>query len=384
MANAIQRRHSDLRRLRECRLREGKRDLFEREMADLFADRSVDLRDFHVRPLFEAMVDDGHELVQNHYAPNMSGGYQVQEASDAVQTSMFPNIMGQYLFNAILRAYESPEFIGDRLVSKMSTMLSGEKIPGISPIGDVVEVVNEGQPYPNAVFGENWIETPETIKRGLIVDVTKEAIFFDKTGLILIRAAEVGNAVGLNREKRILDVVFGLVSVYKRNGGAVEATYQSDNTVTTTPLTDYTSLDAADNKFAAMTDPDTGEPIVLTPNLLVVPTALRNTANRIKSAFMTNVTASARETRVGSNSLNYNWDILTSPYVKQRTSSDTTWFYGDFPGAFVYSENWPMRVEQENASSAQAFDRDIVQRYKASERGAAGAMERKKVLKGTA
>jgi len=384
MSNAIQRRHNDLRRLRECRLREGRRDLFEREMADLFADRSVSLSDFHVRPMFEAMVDDGHELVSNHYAPNMSGGYQVQEASDAVSTSMFPNIMGQYLFNAILRAYEAPEFIGDSLVSKMGTMLSGEKIPGISPIGDQVEVVNEGQPYPNAVFGENWIETPETIKRGLIVDVTKEAVFFDKTGLVLKRAGEVGQAIGLNREKRILDVVLGLVSTYKRNGGAVEATYQSDNTVTTTPLTDYTSLDAADTKFSAMLDPDTGEPIVLTPKVLIVPPALRNTANRIKSAFMTNITNSSRETRVGSNSLNYDWKIITSPYVKQRTSSDTTWFYGDFDGAFVYSENWPMRVEQENASSAQAFDRDIVQRYKASERGAAGVFERRKVLKGTA
>ena len=35
--------------------------------------------------------------------------------------------------------------------------------------------------------------TPQTAKRGFIVPVTKEAIFFDRTNLVLQRAAEVGD-----------------------------------------------------------------------------------------------------------------------------------------------------------------------------------------------
>ena len=37
-------------------------------------------------------------------------------------------------------------------------------------------------------FGEDYIETPSTTKRGFIVPVTKEAIFFDRTHLVLSRA----------------------------------------------------------------------------------------------------------------------------------------------------------------------------------------------------
>ena len=47
-------------------------------------------------------------------------------------------------------------------------------------------------PYPHLGFGEDYIETPSTTKRGFIVPVTKEAIFFDRTHLILSRAAEAG------------------------------------------------------------------------------------------------------------------------------------------------------------------------------------------------
>ena len=58
-------------------------------------------------------------------------------------------------------------------------------------------------PYPNVGLGEDYIETPSTTKRGFIVPVTREAIFFDRTHLILQRAAEVGEVLGLNKEKRL-------------------------------------------------------------------------------------------------------------------------------------------------------------------------------------
>lgn len=383
MPKVVTKRHNDLRRLRESRTKEGKLRQFLEEMAEIFLDPATDLADFRVRPLFEALVDDGHELVQNHFGPG-EGGFRFQEAADAVNTSLFGNIMGQYLYSAVLRQYQKPELIGDMLVAVQPTNLSGEKIPGLGEIGDVVEVVNEGQPYPHAVFGENWIETPETIKRGLIVDITKEAVFFDRTGQILQRAGRVGDWIGVNREKRILDVVLGISTVYRRNGGSYEATYQSDNTTASNALVDWTSLDTADQKYMSITDPDSGEPIVATANVMIVPPALRNTANRIRNATMTGQTTSSRETRVAGNSLNQGFEVYSNQYVKLRTSSDSTWFYGDPKAAFVYQQNWPLTVEQEGANSHEAFERDIVARYKASERGAAGVMERRYMLKATA
>ena len=45
--------------------------------------------------------------------------------------------------------------------------------------------MHPGMPYPHLGFGEDYIETPSTTKRGFIVPVTKEAIFFDRTHLVL-------------------------------------------------------------------------------------------------------------------------------------------------------------------------------------------------------
>lgn len=372
--------------MRESYQREGRQAEFASHMGAIFADASVDLADFRLRPLFEALVDDGHELVQNHFGPGESG-FNLMEA---VNTKMFANIQGQYLYNAMLRAYRMPELIGDSLVTKMSSVEVSERIPGVTAIGDQIEVVQEGDPYGRAVTTERWVDTPPTIKRGLIVDVTKEAVFFDKTNLILNECSQVGRYIAINRERRILDVVLGISTVYKRNGGAAVATYQSDNISASNPLVDFTSLNTADQKFNALVDPDTGEPIVTTPDTLICPPALRNTASRIRGAASTNNHSNNNagtpdvETMVNGASLNQSFNIASNQYVKERTSSDTSWFYGTPKQAFVYMENWGLKVESEGANSAEAFERDVVARYKASERGAAGVMERLGNLKATA
>lgn len=394
MISAMARRHNEIRRMRESYTREKTPHRFVNAMAELFADRSVNLGDFSIRKLFEACVDDGYELVQNHFDPSGGGGVRLLEATGAVNTAMFAATQGQYLYNAILRSYQMPELIGDMLVTVINSKESGEKIPGVSEIGDEVEVVGEGKPYPTAAVAENWIQTPETIKRGLMINLTKEVIFFDKTGQILQRAANIGRTIAINREKRILDVALGISTVYSRNGAAVEATYGSDNTSTSNPLVDWTSVDTADTKFSEITDPDTGEPIVITANTMVVPFSKGNTARRILNATMTNSTyrpnAAAgtpntdRETRLNGNGLNQSFNILSNQYVKQRTSSDTTWFYGNPKEAFVYMQNWPLTVEQEGENGHLAFSNDIVARFKASERGAAGVLERRYMLKATA
>ena len=85
-------------------------------------------------------------------------------------------------------------------------------------------------PYPNLGFGEDYIETPSTTKRGFIVPVTKEAIFFDRTHLVLSRAAEVGELLGLNKEKRLVDLVIGATNNYKWKGTAYN-TYQAADAV---------------------------------------------------------------------------------------------------------------------------------------------------------
>lgn len=388
MVKGTQKLHQDIRRMRESFEKQRQPMKFVEQMGKLFADPSTNLGDFRIRGLFEACVPDGREYIETYFRPH-AGGY-LQEAGDAVSTAMFATIQGQFLYNAILRAYQMPELIGDMLCRTMNSVEVSERIPGVTALGDQVEVVNEGDPYARAVTTERWVDTPDTIKRGLMVEVTKEAVFFDKTNLILQEASNVGRYIAINRERRILDVVLGISTVYRRNGAAATATYSTDNTSTSNALVDYVSLNTADTKYAGLTDPDTGEPIVSTPSHLIVPPALRNTAMRIQNAIQTNYNTNAsagtanRETRVGGDSLNHSWQIASNQYVKERTTSDTTWFYGNPMEAFVYMQNWPLTVQQEGANGPEAFERDIVARYKASERGAPGVMERLYMLKATA
>lgn len=377
--------YRELQSLREAAQQERNPEVMESLAEDvtvMVTDESKELETLSLRRLYESCVADGAASLQD-MDPNYRGMSRYREAADAVNTALFAHTMGQIIYTQMLKAYQMPELIGEKLVTIQQTNFSGEKLPGVTEIGDEVEIVNEGQPYPRALVGEFYIETPETIKRGVVVDVTKEALFFDRTNLIMQRASNVGKFIAINREKRILDVVLGISTVYKRNGAAAIATYGADNTVSSNALIDWTDLDAAETKFSAITDPDTGEPIVITANTLIVPPALRISAQRIANATMTGRTNGENETRNGGPSLLQNFTIASNQYVRQRSGSDTTWFYGNPKEAFVYMENFPLTVISNTENAYASFERDIVSQSKASERGAAGVMERRYMMKCT-
>jgi hypothetical protein len=382
--DAKTRRHQELRRLYEAAVRDQNPGRFMSDFQESLRGDAADLATrWSLRQLFEQFVPDGREAA-NMLRPSSGGGYQIQESAELVDTSQFANIIGQIMYTATLQGFNQPGLIGDQLVEVIQTQFSGERIPGVGRLGDDLDIVNEGGEYPNAVLGEEYVDTPETIKRGLILNVTREAIYFDRTGVLMSECGRVGERVGVNREKRIIDVVTGISTVYRRNGAAAVATYAADNTVTNT-LADWTSIDTVAQKFNALTDPVTGEPISIDIKTIVVPKALEMLANRIMTATMTRQATNTgnNQTYVNGNSVMGSPSVLTGQYVKQRTASDSTWFAGDPKAAFVYMQNWPLTVTQSDENSEVGFTRDIVARFKASERGAAGVRERLKMAKCT-
>lgn len=338
--------------------------------------------DFSIREIAEGIK--GREWVRSL---REEGGYHLQEAGDAVSTIAFSNIIGQVLYSQIKQAYDKAPVIGDQLVTteKVNTLRS-EKIPGITQIGDDSEVVNEGKPYPEVGVSQEYIETPESTKRGLIVRVTKEAIIEDKTSLLLQRCSDVGEAIRIKKDKRIVDVALGVTNTYSWNGTAVNTYLASGNWVnikSSNALEDWTDIDAAEQLFDAMTDPYTGEAIEVMPDTLVVPRALLYTAKRVVSAteIRTSTNSAATETHSANPVQNYN--IISAARVKAATSSDSTWFIGNFKKAFGYREVWPLTVVQAPANSPMDFDRDIVTAYKASECGTPYVKEPRYVVKNT-
>jgi len=315
------------------------------------------------------------------------------EAGEAVDTTAFSNITGQVIYAQIMRAYSQEEFILSQLVETIPTRLDGERIPGIGRIRDDVAEVPPGMPYPSVGLSEDYIETPTTTKRGFIVPVTREAIFFDRTHLILQRAAEVGEILGLNKEKRLIDLLVGQTNNYKWKGVEYSTYYASGdggpwvNELAGNELVDWTNVDAAEQLFNEILDPNTGEPVLLRANTVLVMPACRHTANRVFHATEIHYSSGDSQT-VSPNPLR-SYSVHDSRLAYRRILAAGTaaaeakkwWFMGHFRRAFAYMENWPITVTQAPLNSEAEFNQDIVMRFKASERGAAAVINPRFVVK---
>ncbi|QDT70478.1 hypothetical protein MalM25_34260 [Planctomycetes bacterium MalM25] len=362
-------------------------------LSEALNEKSLRPDDFSLRDLAEALIPDGREWVRT-LDPRGGGVTPLLEAGEGVDATAFQNVTAEVIHAKILEAYTQEAFVASRLVETVPTRLDGEKIPGVTRISDQVDEVAPGMPYPNLGFDEDYIETPATAKHGFIVPVTKEAIFFDRTNLILSRAAEVGEVLGINKEKRILDLIVGVSNNYNHKGVAYD-TYQTagpwDNVLTGNELVDWTSVDAAEQLFAEMLDPATGEPVLLGATTALVMPAYRHAAHRTFNATEISYTPTGGQTAtVAANPLG-NYAVKESRLAYRRVIASGVaaeeakkwWFLGDFRKAFAYMENWPITVTQAPLGSEAEFTNDVVLRFKASERGAAAVINPRYVVKCT-
>lgn len=369
-----------------------------RHLNEALEARHLHPTDFTIRELAEAFM--GREWVDNLHPKR--GRYQqaslLEADGTAVAYSHFGNITGQIFFNMIKEAYELPEFVFSKVIpTKGTTILDMEKIPGIADVGDEFSEIAEGDEYPNFGVSEDYQEIAAKRKRGGIVPVTKEAIFGDRTGVLLERCKKLGYWLGYNKEKRLIDVVID------ENGGAVSATlgghryhwkgtsyatYQTstpwDNVTTSNGLVDWTDVENAWLTLIGITDPYTGEPILQNPKHLVVTPQNLMTARRIMTA--TNVQTHSGGYATSGNladthapsplkAVMGDLEILSSQLLAARAATDTDWWMGDLSKAFAYFAAWDVLTEEAPVNSREAFQRDIVFQTKASEMGAAATID---------
>lgn len=386
-----------IRQLVECERRDKTPGRWLREQKEALDKGEMKPEDYSIRQLFEALVEDdqgnacGREIVDD-WNPNRGPQSESQSycrlvEAGAIKSAAFSNISGQLIYSKIMEAYQQEEFAFSKMIPSYSTMFNGEKIPGIGGIGDKAQIVPEMGVYPLAGVTEDWVETPQTTKRGIVTALTKEAIFFDRTGLLLREASAVGEALGLNKEKRAIDCVIdenttahrynrkslGAIATYGENSG----THDFDNLQTSNGLVDWTDLDNVEQLLSAMVDPNTGEPIILGGTMkLILTRGLLRTAERILTSTQLlslaggYVTNAATVQHVQDNPYKGKFEIMSTQQLAARLGTDTSWFWGDPTKAFSYAENWPMTTVQAPTNSEAEFTQDIVQRYKSSERGA--------------
>jgi len=353
-----------------------------KQLSESLQKRELSPEDFSIRELAEVTL--GNSQVRQMDPRNSGVSRPLTEAGEGLMPEAFSTITGEIIQSKIMESYQQEAFAVSRKITTISTKLDGELIPGTSGINPSQLELTPGMPYHNVGFTEKYVETPRTTKRGLIVPVTREAIFFDRTHLILQRASEVGEILGLDKEKRILRLVLGLDNNYLPDDtSAAVDTYQVDGDWTnelTTPLEDWESVDTAEQLFAEMIDPSTGEPILIGGLDVLVMPANRHNANRIFNATGISYTSDGAATAtIAPNPLG-NYSVVSSRLAYRQLAADDAisdeqakqyWFIGDFKKTFSYMENWPITVTQSAIGSEAEFTHDIFVRYKASERGAA-------------
>ena len=318
-------------------------------------------------------------------------------SEDAIDSTMFANITGQIMFTKVMEGFiEADEGVFEKICTVIPTKFNGEKIPGISPpTADGYEVA-EGAEFDQGQVIEDYIETPVTTKRGQIIYVTKEAVFFDRTNMLLQQAGKVGERLATKRLKLMIDVVAGVTNPFKWRGVA-KNTYQNAlgdwiNELASNALVDWTDIDAIYTLAAKMTDPNTSEPISISLPDVLVPPHLAATAKRVLRATEIRFGDGASSTTqtIASNpvaDLGQNIIVSTQLYARLVASgasasvSGSTWFIGDFKKAFAYMENWGLTPASLPAGSTLEFTRDVVAGFKFSERGVPAVIEPRRAFK---
>lgn len=372
-------------------LRSGRQQVhrFEANLQEAFTKGQIKPSELSLRPLFEYMVPNGRELLNEWAYQAKNGGYMhVTESIGGATLKGFSYITGQMIYTTVMEQWASPDFIADSLMTTIKSNLQQDLIPAVSGIADIAQPLDDLEPYPMATITDGGVRTPVTRRRGIQVAVSKDSVVFDRTGEVLRNAANVTEGLRINKEKRCIDTVVGILNTYNWNDQAYDTYLTSGlyvNTATSNALQDYTDIENAQVLLYEMKNPFTGEPIVTRSTSILVPHKLIQTARNVTNTteIRTTTQGGALQSLAPSPRIVQGFDIISSPYVKARTSSDTTWFFGDFKKAFAYMENYPITVEPRPIGD-DSFSRGIVAGWAVFERGTPAVIEPRHVVKNTA
>jgi len=343
--------------------------------------------DFSVRDLAESFLPGGLSQIEQ---------MAVSDSTWLTEDAAIPFVstVGAVIDTKIKEAYNQEVFAASKLVRTIPTRLDGEKIHTFGAITDDDLAIATGEHYASGHLHAGYIETPGTTKHGLIIPVTKEAVFFDQTHHLLERATEVGEILAMNKEKRILDMVLGLTKTYKQNGTEWDtylpgsASHPWKNLLSGNELLNWESVESAEDVFGEMVDPISGNPILIEPNTVLVMPPKRHLAHRLFYASSVSYEDGQTASTIRNPFAKYR--LVSSRLAYQQlksqqgvTNPDKVWIIGNFRKAFAYMENWGITVTKSASGSEADFTRDIVVRFKASERGTPAVIDPRYVVKCT-
>ncbi len=378
-------------------------------LREAFAAGAIKPEDIDLGRLFEACFGMGA------FRAGKSGelATRLMEDAGAVASNAFQQISGQQLFTEFLQGYQSEEFTFTKMIPvQQSPFPLGEKIPGITDpaAGDPYADVPEQEEFPQIGVSENYIETPDKHTYGRRIGVTRLAIFGDRTGQLLEKVQKTANVLGVGKEKRAIDLVIdssqipGSYTRYKWRGDTIATygdntgTHSFDNLQGTNTLTDFTSIGTAEQLFANMLDPETGEPISILADTIITTPQLSSTVFRILHAISITLAAGGyaqsgnlfrtdSASPLGKTEFSSTYSPVSSRLLKARMALAseplTTWYLGAPKMAFRWQQNWPMRTLTAPPLSHEEFTRDIVVQHRFDERGTFATIDPRYMVKNT-
>jgi hypothetical protein len=393
---------------------------------------SVQLRPeaFSLRTLASAVFgDDQIESQLCRPAPTFNElQADVLEAGNDIVPSQFSNItaynetVAGLLEAKILEAYNRPEFLADQLTTNIPSNKRQEKFIGISTPGDDAQERTPGQTHPRAQLVERYVTTPITKNRANAIDVTREAVMFDLTRQLLEHAELVARTLALRKEYLVWDVVLGITNNYTYDGTTYYTYVASSGSwvnVANNDLVDYTSIDLAYILASRMVDQETGQPISLDMNQMIVMPGRAAIADKVLTDTQVRQGSAAATTTVGT-PLGYGKNPIagrfSTPLVSQyadkrlldvagdgvtsglidridtqnsyswtaaqkRSHADSIWFAGNFKKAFVYIENLPLTIVRAAPTSYEMADRGLVFSMFCDEMGIPGIKDPRFILR---
>lgn len=336
----------------------------EQKIRNLIKENKLKAEDLSVKQLYEDFVGEEKNKM----------GF-ISSIQEEVRTSAFSNIMGELLGKEMIDGYNNTPTIGDKLVNTYKTKYKDERLPGFTAAENPHEV-KEGEDYPEVGISDKYVTLGTAVKKGNIISITEEAIYFDQTNNLVERAREIGEKTALDREKAILRGVLGITNCYYPLGVETALYGAAPYLITSNGLEDWTDIEKAelDGLYAMQDDSSDQDYISVVAKAILVPIAKKRTAQRILNAIEITHGDYDDATSVkttSSNPVKGEYEIITSNLVHilqiaasvDAAVAKSSWWFGDFKRQFRWKEHFPLQVFKQMDGELK-FQKDVVARFK--------------------
>jgi hypothetical protein len=277
------------------------------------------------RAKYTTRLAEATELVAKAFAGNRRAALTFQEA---MSTSDFPLLFADILDRQLLQAYrEAPQHwpaIAKR--AEVRDFRNVKRFPRGIGGGATLDGVAAGAAYPESSIADSTPIQYAVSKYGRRMPFDFETLINDDLDALKDVPERFGRAARMTEEKFVTELYVDSTgphaSVYTGGNG---------NIITGNPALSLPGLQTAMGVLAAMTDGD-GNPIVVTAATLVVPPALKITAQNIMNAIQLELAeagGTANQKLIAVNWMRSELSLVVNPWIPIVASSangDTSWF----------------------------------------------------------